>query len=270
VRDFVGEENSVLVTVADDSDIVSSWHPHSLSGVALAREEVHLWRFALRVSDSVLERFREILSEDEIARAERFRFPHLRRRFVVGRGSLRTILGGYLGIEPRHLRFAYSAHGKPSLLEAPLDIQFNVSHSDDLMVAALCRESPVGVDIEKQNPEFHALEIAARYFCKRERDEIVRRGAEAGQRAFFQFWTAKEAVLKATSLGLALDLSKLEIDLSPLRMLNAGDSAKINGTHWHLTAFSPREGYSGALAAAWRPVRLDCRDFLPPLAPPLA
>jgi 4'-phosphopantetheinyl transferase len=147
------------------------------------------------------------------------------------------------------------------LVGPPVDIQFNVSHSDDLMVAAVCRESPIGVDIEKQDSRFHSLEIAARYFCKSESDEIARRGGEAGQRAFFQFWTAKEAVLKATSLGLALDLSKLEIDLTPLRIVHMEDSAKINGGNWHLTAFSPAEGYSGTLAAAWRPVRLDWRDF---------
>jgi 4'-phosphopantetheinyl transferase len=231
--------------------------------MTLAREEVHLWRFTLNVSDSVHEEFREILSEDEVARAERFRLPHLRRRFVAGRGALRTILGGCLGVEPRELVFSYSAHGKPSLAEAPVDIQFNVSHSDDLMVVAVCRESPIGVDIEKQDPRFHSLEIAARYFCQSENDEIARRGGEAGQRAFFQFWTAKEAVLKATSLGMALDLSKLEIDLTPLRIVHMEDSAKINGADWHLTAFSPAEGYSGALAAAWRPVRMDWHDVHP-------
>lgn len=237
-----------------------------LSRMTLAREEVHLWSFTLKVSDSVFEGFREILSEDEVARTERFRFPHLRRRFVAGRGSLRTILGGYLGVEPRELTFSYSAHGKPSLVEAPVDVQFNVSHSDDLMVVAVCRESPIGVDIEKQDPRFHSLEIAARYFCKSENDEMARRGGEAGQRAFFQLWTAKEAVLKATSLGLALDLSKLEIDLTPLRIVHMEDSAKTNGANWHLTAFTPAEGYSGTLAAAWRPARLDWRDFHPSFA----
>ncbi len=47
-------------------------------------------------------------------------------------------------------------------------------------------------------------------------------------RAFFQFWTAKEAVLKATALGLSLELSKLEIGLSPLRILAMEDAGKIH------------------------------------------
>jgi 4'-phosphopantetheinyl transferase len=128
------------------------------------------------------------------------------------------------------------------------------------MVAAVCREWPIGVDIEKEDPRFHALDIAARFFCERERDQVE----QAGVRAFFQFWTAKEAVLKATSLGLALELSKLEIGLRPLRILALEDAAKIPGASWHLTAFSPGEGYSGALAVAGRPSRLEYCDFLPP------
>ncbi|HEY5741216.1 MAG TPA: 4'-phosphopantetheinyl transferase superfamily protein, partial [Terrimicrobiaceae bacterium] len=134
----------------------------------------------------------------------------------------------------------------------------NVSHSNDLMVVAICRGWPIGVDIEKEDLRFHAMDIAARFFCERERIEIER----AGARAFFQFWTAKEAVLKASSLGLALELSKLEIALSPLRIVALDEAAKINGESWHLTAFSPAEGYSGALAVPREPARFEYRDFL--------
>ena len=69
----------------------------------LSEGEVHVWRFDLNVSDFVLRRFRETLCEDELARADRFRFCHLRRRFVVGRGVLRTILADYLSIEPQRV-----------------------------------------------------------------------------------------------------------------------------------------------------------------------
>ena len=197
-------------------------------------------------------------------RADRFRFPHLRRRFVAGRGALRAILADYLSIEPQRLTFSYSSHGKPSLANPHGNIQFNVSHSHDLMVAAICREWPIGVDIEKEDPKFHAMDIADRFFCQRERDEIARKGKEDGLRAFFQFWTAKEAVLKATSLGLSLELSKLEIGLTPLRILAMEDAGNIHGASWHLTAFSPADGYSGALAVAAEPSRLEYRELLLP------
>ncbi|HEY5812768.1 MAG TPA: 4'-phosphopantetheinyl transferase superfamily protein, partial [Terrimicrobiaceae bacterium] len=210
----------------------------------LPKQEVHVWKIGLDVSELTLHGFRATLCVEELRRAERFRFPDLRRRFIAGRGALRQILAKYLRIDPQQLKFSYNPYGKPSLFDSSSGLQFNVSHSNDLMVVAICRGWPIGVDIEKEDLRFHAMDIAARFFCERERIEIER----AGVRAFFQFWTAKEAVLKASSLGLALELSKLEIALSPLRIVALEDAAKINGESWHLTAFSPAEGYSGALA----------------------
>jgi 4'-phosphopantetheinyl transferase len=218
----------------------------------------------LDTSDSGLRALRGLLSEDETHRAERFRFPVLRRRFAGGRGALRAILSRYIPQEPECLEFAYGPNGKPFLLNTTYGIQFNLSHSDDLMVAAVCRNWPVGVDIEKENPGFHAMEIATRYFCDRERQEMFNLNGEARLRAFFQFWTAKEAVLKAISLGLKLELSKLEIGLRPLRILAFEDPATINGANWHLVAFRPGEGYSGTLAVAGRPARVSYLQFVPP------
>lgn len=237
------------------------WSQETNSERYLPDGQVDLWRVGLGISDSPLRKLRGLLSEDETRRAERFRLPALRRRFVAGRGAVRAILAEYLSVEPKQLVFTHGSHGKPSLADPLCNIQFNVSHSNDLMVAAICREWPIGVDIEKEDPRFHAVDIAARYFCERERDEIARRGGQAGLRAFFQLWTAKEAVLKAASVGLTLELSKLEIGLTPLRILALEDSAKIHGANWHLKAFSPAEGYSGALAVAAEPTRLEYRDF---------
>jgi 4'-phosphopantetheinyl transferase len=240
------------------------WSQCSLPQGPLPEREVHVWRFGLDVSDLALRRLAGTLSEAELVRAERFRFPHLRRRFAAGRGALRAILARYLSVEPRQLLFTYSSHGKPSLADPLCNIQFNVSHSNDLMVAAICREWPIGVDIEKEDLKFGAMDIAQRFFCRREWDEIARKSNEDGLRVFFQFWTAKEAVLKATSLGLSLELSKLEIGLTPLRILAIEDAGKIHGASWHLTAFSPADGYSGALAVAAEPSRLEYRDLLLP------
>ena len=174
----------------------------------LQNGQVHLWRVDLDVPDPKFGMLRRTLSEEEILRSERFRFPELQRRFAVGRGALRVILAGYLCIEPERVKFGYTTHGKPFLLNSPADIQFNLSHSHGFMVAAVCLNSPIGVDIEKKDPRFRAMEIAERFFCDGEKEQIA--GLDAGARleAFFQIWTAKEAVLKATGRGLALELKR--------------------------------------------------------------
>src|SRR5438270_617696 len=55
------------------------------------------------------------LSEDEAARANRFKFEDDRLRWTRARSSLRLILSRYAGEDPARLSFNYGAHGKPSL-----------------------------------------------------------------------------------------------------------------------------------------------------------
>jgi 4'-phosphopantetheinyl transferase len=226
--------------------------------------DVHLWRVGLDVSDAALCELRGMLSDEELQRSERYRFPVLHRRFVAGRGALRAILAGYLSMESKRLKFGYTAYGKPFLLDSPA-IQFNLSHSGGLMVAAVCRNWAIGVDIEKEDRRLHPLEIAERYFSDREREEIARADTGARHWLFFQLWTAKEAVLKATSLGLALELSKVEVALTPLRVVTLQDEARAPGASWHLVGFRPGENYSGTLAVAGIPSRLEYYDFRLPI-----
>ena len=234
-------------------------------GNDLQEGEVHVWRVGLEVSEPALGRFAVRLSEDEMLRSERFQLC----------GSAAPLCGGprSLAGDPRRLslrwnqselKFGYTAHGKPFLVNSPADIQFNVSHSGDLMVAAFCNGLGIGVDIEKEDRQFGAMEIAERFFCDREKEEIARKTPDERAAAFFQIWTAKEAILKATSLGLALELSEVEIGLAPLRVVGLEKAAQLHGTSWQLVAFRPGESYRGTLAGAALPSQLDYRDFLLP------
>lgn len=103
---------------------------------------VELWTFPLT---------REVpthLSEDEVARANRFRFERDRIRWIRARSSLRMILSRYAGEDPGNLGFAYGKHGKPTL--SPFtEVQFNLSHAGDWAMVAVTESVPVGVDIER-------------------------------------------------------------------------------------------------------------------------
>jgi 4'-phosphopantetheinyl transferase len=239
-----------------------SWKPSS-PGNDLKEGQAHVWRVGLQLSDPALGRLRGVLSEDEVVRSERLRFPELRRRFVAGRGALRTILAGYLSIEPEKLEFGYAAHGKPFLLNAPYGIQFNLSHSGSLMVVGVCLPWPIGVDIEREEARFRAMEIAERHFCDREKEEIAHCDGETARlQAFLQIWTAKEALLKATSVGLSLELSSVEIGLNPLRVMALQDESGNALTRWHLIGFRPAANYWGSLATAEPPSQIEWRELV--------
>ena len=102
--------------------------------ITLPADEVHLWRVDLANVAKGEQKWEQILSADERARAARFRFSRDRQYFTATRALLRTILGGYLDSDPQATRFQYSEKAKPSLTapESGNPVEFNVSHSGDV------------------------------------------------------------------------------------------------------------------------------------------
>lgn len=210
-----------------------------MSTLSLQPGNVHLWDRTL--DDTAPAAFQPLLSPDEIARMERFKMPFLRSRFAVSRGTLRILAGRYLGVPPGSLAFRYGTQGKPELD----GLHFNISHSGGRMAAAFSCDDPLGLDIEEISPRLHARDIAGRYFSARERETLETPDDTEFLRRFYQLWTAKEAVMKATSLGFALELANIEIGLNPLRLT----SLKWDGPcDWELHNVAPGEDCAGTLA----------------------
>jgi 4'-phosphopantetheinyl transferase len=222
----------------------------------LGERVVHLWSVALDPVPEIVAELRALLSSDEIQRAERFRFDRHRRRFIVGRGALRSILGSYLGRSPAELEFEYGPKGKPSLApsQGGDEFRFNLSHSSELGLYALARRQELGVDVEKLRPMPDAEQIAERFFSESERVALRAIPGEAKVDAFFNCWTRKEAYIKATGDGLSMPLDRFDVTLAPgepAAMLRAegGPDAALR---WTLVHLDPAAGYVGALAIEGR------------------
>jgi len=179
--------------------------------------EVHVWVGSVASAAGYITQFQELLSDDENARASKFRFDKNRHEFIVSRGMLRTLLASYLGGSAAGLRFTYSAYGKPRLEEAknPGILTFNLSHSDGVIVCAFARNREVGVDVEKMRQDFSTEEIAERFFSAGERIALRALPAEHRRQGFFNCWTRKEAYIKARGEGLSLPLHQFDVSLSP-------------------------------------------------------
>ena len=241
------------------------WHlpPPDL---ALSRDDVHVWRASLKQPPERGRQLAQTLSCDEMMRAERFRFERDRRRFVVGRGVLRTILGRYLGVEPGQMQFRYDPRGKPHLAEAVggCGLQFNLAHSHELALYAFTRDREIGVDLEYVRPMPDAEEIAARFFSTRE--NAVFRVLPKSQKleAFYNCWTRKEAYLKAIGDGLARPLDQFDVSLAPgdPAMLLHVEGDPLETARWSLQALTPAVGYVAAVAVEGRGWRLACWQWL--------
>jgi 4'-phosphopantetheinyl transferase len=213
----------------------------------LADDAVDIWAFPTIASDVVIARLETVLNRDELQRAACFRFPHLRRSFVLARGTLRCLLGRYLQSDPGAVRFVYCTNGKPEVVSTT-GLRFNMTHSGRLAMIAMTAECDIGVDLEviRQLSEFQCL--ADRFFCPEESSAI--RSCPEGEReaAFFCCWTRKEAYLKATGRGLSAPLNQFCVSAhsdGPSRFINTeGDTEQ----DWIIESLRLRPGYAAAIA----------------------
>ncbi|AFY40409.1 4'-phosphopantetheinyl transferase [[Leptolyngbya] sp. PCC 7376] len=182
-----------------------------------------------------------LLSVDEQERAKRFKFTELQDRFIVGRGSLRQILGSYLQQHPAEIEFSYGEYGKPFVEK----LSFNFSHTKEYALCVVSQEEAiaVGVDIETQDRGTQALALAQRFFHPDEYSYLQTVPVDKQQDIFLQFWTAKEAYLKAKGIGLQGGLDQFQIQLESTPHIICSDAE-----NWSLKMFQINTNHQGAIA----------------------
>lgn len=192
------------------------------------------------------------LSEDERARADRFRFAVHRRRFRASRTALRRILSLYTGVAPADLIFEYGPLGKPELPDRPL--HFNLAHAEDLALVAVTPEGPVGVDVEHIRPSPSLPRLARRVLSAAERRRLEALPEADRPWAFYLAWTRKEALIKARGEGVFTGLGRIEVSLTPgeparlLSLRALPGSRPEDVAHWFLHDLRPAPGFAAAVA----------------------
>lgn len=224
--------------------------------LVLSPGDVHVWRVALDQPGKQRDSLRDVLSNDEHARAERFLIERVQKRFIVSRGVLRQVLGEYLSCDPASLRFIYGANGKPALEGAPL--HFNLSHSDDLMLLAVSARYDVGIDVEHIHPIANMDGIAARFFSTPEEAQFCALPDAEKVSAFFNIWTRKEAFVKARGESFGHMLARFQVSHDADSRLLAVDDEPNAPSRWSLQALYPAPGYAAALAVEGCDYALRC------------
>lgn len=139
----------------------------------------------------------------------------------AGDAQLRRLLAAVLRCPPTAVPLVTSPSGRPEVAggAGPWG---SISHTADLVVAAVSTVGPIGVDAERLDrvplpPARLWLAPAERRTGREDHGALVRR------------WTAKEAVAKALGRGLAAPLSAIVV---------TDDTTAVapNGTRWTLRA----------------------------------
>ena len=153
------------------------------------------------------------LDDSERHRASRFRHSGAKRRYVLCRAALRSLLCDALGCRNRQLAFCAAEHGKPfaTVEGAQATVGFNVSHSGQQGLIALAPEGHVGVDVEERVPPRNLDLLAGAVLGPNERAEVTAASGAERLRLFFDLWTMKEALTKAHGMGLSMDASGFEV-----------------------------------------------------------
>lgn len=186
----------------------------------LAPHEVHLWySFPKQIQKpDLLAQYHPLLNEEEAVQQKRFHFERHRHQYLITRAMVRTLLGRYLNIAPEQLRFVKNEYGRPQLVpeQQATPIKFNLSHTDGLIVCGVVAGQEIGVDVEDITRGGDLVQIADRFFSPSEVVDLHKLPEERQEDRFFDYWTMKEAYIKARGMGLSIPLEQFSYSINDL------------------------------------------------------
>ncbi|CAA0124068.1 4'-phosphopantetheinyl transferase Sfp [BD1-7 clade bacterium] len=226
--------------------------------LTLTEGDIHLWVcFADKIQSSeLLERYKTLLTAEETAKQQRYKFAKDQHSALVTRAFVRDLLSRYADVAPEDWRFEKGEKDKPELVNAPLPLRFNLSHTDGLIACAVTLNDDIGCDVENIERNNDVLSIADRYFSPIETRELFSLPADQQRCRFFDYWTLKESYIKAWGLGLAIPLddfsfhigARTDTPINPdIRMSFAPH--RVDFPHvWRSWLFYPSEKHRMALS----------------------
>ena len=166
---------------------------------------------------------------------------------------LRLLLGAYLGIPGKDVHVTRNRRGKPVLDSSIHDaaLHFSMAKSGDRLLLGISASHYLGVDLEPASRKAHnPLGVASRYFSNTEYGELQKLSGSHLEAAFLRAWACKEAVVKASGLGIANQLCRFsvvtDLALPPAVLEFDGQPDPC----WWLASLHPEQGYLGAVALA--------------------
>lgn len=232
-----------------------AWNPVERP-ISLTSAEIHVWlAFYDQIEDERLHAaYRELLCSEERAQEPRFHFARDRRRYLVTRALVRTVLSRYISIDPKQCTFSPNAYGRPDIVNAEAaaaGLSFNISHTHSLIVLGVTQGRELGIDVENVVARAAPLDVADRYFAPGEVAVLRAAPRHEQQHRFFEYWTFKESYIKARGMGLSLPLDKFGFRYPDDRAVEIAIDAELadDAARWQFWQFRPMPEYLVALCA---------------------
>jgi 4'-phosphopantetheinyl transferase len=162
-----------------------------------------------------------------------FKFQHTQYEHALGKLLLIKALTKY-GYAPDSLKhIKYTRYSRPYIDDK---IDFNISHSGEIVICGISSVQRLGVDIEKIrsidfNNFVNVLNSSQWRKVYTSADPI---------RTFFYYWTQKESVTKAVGMGLSIPLEDIVIE---------NDKAQLYQESFYIKELSVKPNYVAQLAS---------------------
>lgn len=241
-----------------------------LSNDLMQKRQVHVWyAFLEAFQDAALHACERALSHLERERWQTISHVSTKETYLIAHGFLRLVLSHYSTRRPRDWEFLPNAYGKPEIDPPAADchaLQFNLSHTNGLVTCAVAHGCEIGVDAEDTTRGGRGISdaLVERCLSRQERETLVSIQHDQRQAAFFDYWTLKEAYLKARGVGLALPLDAITVEW-PSQIPHEGPAALSFGAaiddvphQWQLERFQVSPWHKLAMA-----VRIGSAPRLP-------
>ena len=183
----------------------------------LAKNEIHIWLTKpqeLLGNEVLLSRYSALLNAKETQKQQRYKFAKDRHDALITRAFIRDLLSYYADIAPQDWQFEKGEKDKPEVINAPLPLRFNISHTKNLIICAVTLTDDIGCDVENTGRSNDVLAIAERYFSTQESTELFSLPEAHQRHRFFDYWTLKESYIKAWGLGLAIPLADFSFTIN--------------------------------------------------------
>jgi len=184
-----------------------------------------------------------VLDDGERARAEKYKRADDRTRYVTCRAILKLLLSKYVGIDVLDIKLQYSPNGKPTL-PGMTSIQFNVSHSRDLLLWGISKGNIIGVDVEHMERKIPVSALAL-VCTEAELNKLHSVPSHLRNERFINCWTRKEALFKAA--GTTGHQFEVSTENEKAFVLTTPDLAREKD-QWHLHSYDLPGDYRGAVA----------------------
>jgi 4'-phosphopantetheinyl transferase len=167
-------------------------------------------------------------------------------RFIISRGILKYFLSFFTKKHsPKDISLSYKRFGKPFMINS--NIEFNISHSHNLIIYAFNINKPVGIDIEFLNRNININLMIPYVMTKQELYIYEQLDVLERYTFFYTLWTKKESIIKFIGHGLHYPINTIEAFTKCKKNITLEDKTTL-----YCNSFKVAPNYLGAITTKYK------------------